>query len=130
MVLKEIYKDKEQWHRFDIIQCILNRDPHFLVEMERRARRWRSGLGGKNHDIILCRYTIGRRAFVLGYYFSKYPIDNEEWRERSRAVAPRGAGTLFGTIDYVVLPRCKRSGEQTFDGVSFFRLLLAPKVPA
>jgi hypothetical protein len=131
-VLEEIYKDKELIHRFDIIQCILNQDPHFLAEMDRRVRRWRSGLGGKNHDIILCRYTIGRRVFVLGYYLSKYPMDNEEWRERSRtvAVAQRGDGTSHGATDCVVLLRCKRSREQTIDGASFFRLLPAPDVRA
>jgi hypothetical protein len=80
-------------------------------------------VGGKNHDIMLSRYTIGKRVFVLGYYFSKYPMDEEEWGERSRTVGREGAGALFGATDCVVLLRCKKSREQTFDGLSFFRLL-------
>jgi hypothetical protein len=128
MVLKEIYEEKELKHRFDVIQCILNQDPHLLVEIDRRSRRWRNGLGGKNHEVALCRYSIGKRVFALGYYFSKYPMDNEEWRERSRTVAREAAGTLFGATDCVVLVRCKRSREQTIDGVSFFRMLPSPKI--
>lgn len=122
-VLKEIYEEKDQRHRFDIIQCILNQDPHVLANIDKRSRSWRSGLGGKNHDMILSRYPIGKRVFVLGYYFSKYPMHDEEWRERSRTVAQTGAGALFAATDCVVLLRCKKSREQTFDAVSFFRLI-------
>jgi hypothetical protein len=129
MVLNEIYRNKEQRHRFDIIQCILNQDPFALADIDRRGHRWRTGLGGKNHDIIFSRYVIGERVFVLGYYLSKYPMENEEWRECSRTFAQGAAGGLFGVTDCVVLLRCKRSREQTIDGASFFRLLPAPYSP-
>jgi hypothetical protein len=43
MVLKEIYRDEEQRHRFDIIQCILNQDPFALAGIDRRGYRWRHG---------------------------------------------------------------------------------------
>jgi hypothetical protein len=129
MVLKEIYQEKDQRHRFDIIQCILNQDPHALADIDRRSQRWRSGLGSKNHDIMLCHYSIGKRVFLLCYCFSKDPMNNEQWRERSRMVAQTGAGAPVRATDCVVLLRCKRSREQTFDGVSFFRLSPSPRVP-
>jgi hypothetical protein len=128
IVLKEIYRDKEQRHRFDIIQCILNQDPFALADIDRHGHRWRRGLGGKNRDIIFSRYAIGKRVFIVGYYLSKYPMENEEWRERSRTFAQGAADTLFGMTDCVVLLRCKKSREQTIDGASFLRLLPASDV--
>jgi hypothetical protein len=102
MVVKEVYDRKDQRHRFDIIECILNQDPYALANTDRCSYKWRNGLGGKKNDVILSSYTIGKRTFVLGYYLSKYPLDNDEWKEKSRTVAQR-----VGATDCVMLLRCK-----------------------
>jgi hypothetical protein len=124
MVAEEVYDRKDQRHRFDIIECILNQDPHALANTDSCGHKWRNGLGGKNNDVILSCYTIGKRAFVLGYYLSKHPLNNEEWKVRSRTVARK-----VGATDCVMLLRCKKSSHQTFDGISFFRLLPVPTEP-
>ena len=121
LALQEIYETEDLRHRFDIIQCILNQDPHALAAFAALGRKWRNGLGGKHNDVAFSRYAIGKRVFVLAYSLTRSGVHGDEWQERSRNIA-REAVLLFEATDCVVLLRVKKSREATFDGVYFARL--------
>jgi hypothetical protein len=120
--LEEIYRDTTMRHRFDIIQVVLNQDPEALAGIEQRARKWKNGLGSKG-DVLLSRYVIGKRTFVLAYHLSKNFFDASEWQERSRMIAHNAAGGLFKASDCAVFLRFKKSKEWTYDAFSFHRLM-------
>jgi len=125
--LKEIYDDATLRHRFDIIQVVLNQDPHSLASIEQVVRKWKRGLGGaKNGDILFSRFKIGKRVFLLAYHLLTHPIDGAEWTEKSRNIAHDGAASMFEASDCAVLLRVRKSKERTYDALSFYRLIPMP----
>lgn len=122
-LLKEVYEHTALRHRFDIIQVVLNQDPHSLAGIEQIVRKWKNGLGGtKGRDVLYSRFKIGKRIFVLACYLSRHAMTTEEWIERSRTIARDGASSMFEASDCVVIGRAKKSREWTYDGISFHRL--------
>lgn len=114
-------------HRFDIIQVVLNQDPHSLAGIEDAMKKWRRGQGGrKDGDILYSRFMIGKRVFVLAYHLLERKIDGAEWTERSRDIA-RGGAQLFEASDCATFLKIKRSKKWTFDALSFHRLMAAPQ---
>jgi hypothetical protein len=127
-VLEEIYSDPTLRHRFDIIQVVLNQDPHALAGIEQSARKWKRGLGGlKDGDVLFSRFKVGKRVFVLAYHLLKNPIDPAEWTERSRNIARGYAFSVLEASDCAVFLRIKKSKEWTYDGLSFHRLMAMPR---
>jgi hypothetical protein len=126
-VLEEIYLSATLRHRFDIIQVVLNQDPHTLAGFEDVAKKWRRGgpSDKKDGDILYSRFKIGKRVFVLAHYLIKRPIQESEWTERSRQIARAGA-ELFEASDCAIFLQIKRSKEWTFDALSFHRLMAVP----
>ena len=122
--LEEIYRDTSLRHRFDILQVVLNQDPHALAgictacaEVEARAgnqKEWRR-LGYTQFD--------WQAGFVLAYHLTKRFMTAEEWVERSRTIARDAAAEIFEASDCAAILRIKKSKEETFDAISFHRLL-------
>jgi len=120
--LEEIYRDVNSRHRFDILQVVLNQDPHALADITEHVQRWKRGLAGKGKgDLLLVRNMIGKRVFVLAYHLTKRPMTPEEWTERSRAIASRAARIMFEASDCATILRIKKSKERTYDAFSFHR---------
>ncbi len=123
-VLREIYQDVGQRHRFDIMQTIMNQSAEALAVMEATGRRWKWGTSGrKDKDILFSDVAMGGRKFVLAYFLSKGFFTPDSWRELSRQVARAGSAGLLGGSDCVTLLRQKKSKSLTFDGVSFHRMI-------
>jgi hypothetical protein len=123
-VLKEVYSDRSNRHRFDVIQVVLNQDPFSLKGIGEIGRKWRQGGSGRRDgDILFLRFTIAGRVFVLGYYLLKRPITGGEWGEQSRTIARNAAIGVFAASDFALFMRLKKSKEWTFDAMSFHRFL-------
>jgi hypothetical protein len=125
-VVRELYADKKQRHRFDIINVILNQYPPALKELERNIRRFRRGTPRKDGDAIIIRNSIGKQTFVLACYLAKVMPVPEEWQKTARSFVG-----MFSEEDKVIecsaFIFCRRSKEITFDGVSFYRYGFGPK---
>jgi hypothetical protein len=129
--LREIYLDVNLRHRFDILQVVLNQDPHALAGVADHARKWKRGLTSeKNGDLLLVRNTIGKRVFVLAYHLTKRSMTAEEWAERARSIARDAATAIFEASDCAVILRVKKSRETTYDALSFHRLMTVQREPA
>lgn len=127
-VLKEIYRNATMRHRFDIIQVVLNQDPHSLAAIEDVTKKWKRGISGrKDEDILYSRFIIGKRVFVLACHLLKRQIDSAEWIEKSRGIASGGA-YLFEASDCATFLQLRKSKEWTFDALSFHRLMASPKI--
>ena len=125
--LEEIYRDVSLRHRFDILQVVLNQDPHALAGIVQHVQKWKRGLtSGKKGDLLIIRQTIGKRVFVLAYHLVKRLMTGQEWTERSRTIARDAAG-VFGASDCAVFMRIKKSKEDTYDGLSFHRISITPR---
>jgi hypothetical protein len=128
--LEEIYHDTSLRHRFDILQVVLNQDPHALAGIAQHVRKWKQGLlTRKNGDVLAIRNSIGKRVFVLAYHLTKQFMTAEEWVERSRTLARNAAAEIFEASDCAAILRIKKSKEQTYDAISFHRLLAAQPHP-
>ena len=104
--LEEIYRDASLRHRFDILQVVLNQDPHALAGIVRHVQKWRRRLAGRRKgDLLLLRQRIGKRVFVLAYHLAKRPMTAAEWRERSRTIAREAAAAIFDFHRLVTTPR-------------------------
>lgn len=125
-VVKEIYENKTQRHRFDVIQVILNQDPRIMEKIGNQIRKWKRGLGVGGGDVMYTRYQIGARLFVVAVHLMKRSPGEEQWRKRARDIALNAAAKVDFT-DCVVFLEVKKSKERTFDGFSFFRLGRVPK---
>ena len=129
--LKEIYRDADLHHRFDIIQIVLNQDPYVLAGIEKHVQKWKRGLvSEKKGDLLFARNTIGSRVFVLAYHLTKWSMTAEEWSERARSIACDAAAAIFEASDCAVILRVRKSREDTYDGLSFHRLQRARRGPA
>lgn len=128
--LEEIYRDASLRHRFDILQVVLNQDPHVLAGIAQHVQKWKRGLASeKRGDLLLVRNTVGKRVFVLAYHLTKRPMMAEEWAERARSIARDAAATIFEASDCAVILRIKKSKENTYDALSFHRLMTAQREP-
>jgi hypothetical protein len=126
-VVQDVYEETIR-HRFDILQVILNQDPHSLAGIEQVIGKWKTGaVGRKKRDLMFSKYTIGSRTFALAVHLVKHPLRKEEWIERARNIAHGGGWDWFKATDCVVLMKAKFSDEWAYDAVSFFRLGQAPK---
>jgi hypothetical protein len=122
-VLKEIYESDSR-HRFDIIEAVLNQQPQILDGIARKMSDWKKGLttlGGQ--DSMFIRSTVGDRTFVVGIHMPREPIDEAEWRVRSRTLARTIGVEGFKGTDCALFLRFKKSKEATFDGFSFHRFI-------
>lgn len=120
LIAKEVYEADDR-HRFDILVTILNQQPGALAGMEKRVRQWRSGAGLGQGNTLSSRAAIGERVFVVAIHLAKVPpLNAEAWTLQSRIIGHDLAEKL-GATDCVVLLKCRRSAELTFDAVSFFR---------
>jgi hypothetical protein len=120
--LEQIYRNGNLRHRFDILQVVLNQEPHTLSGIAEHVQKWKRGLvSGKKGDLLLVRNTIGKRVFVLAYYLTKRLMAAEEWTERSRSIA-HNAAAIFEASDCAVILRIKKSRENAYDALSFHRL--------
>jgi hypothetical protein len=125
-MLEEMYRDPNLRHRFDILQVVLNQDPRALAGVAKHVQKWKRGLAsGKNGDLLLVRNTIGKRVFVLAYHLTKRSMTAEEWAERARSIAHDAAAAMLEASDCAVILRIRKSKENTYDGVSFHRLMTA-----
>lgn len=124
--LEEIYCDTTLRHRFDILQIVLNQDPRTLAGIVRHVQKWKRGLTSKRSgDLLVVRNVIGKRVFALVYHLTKQQMSAGEWEERSRSIAREAAAAIFGASDCAVILRVKKSKENTYDGISFHRLMRA-----
>lgn len=101
-----------------------------LAGIAQHARKWKQGLVTKKKgDLLLVRNTIGKRVFVLAYHLTKRSMTAEEWAERSRSIARDAAAEIFEASDCAVILRIKKSKENTYDALSFHRLMTAQRGP-
>lgn len=125
-IVNELYACKGQPHRFDIINVALNQFPPALVDMERNIRRFRRGAYKEASDIMITKYRVGKKIFVLACYVAKFMPDLNEWREIGRGIIGMFAdeNTVVDCAAFIFLRRSKRS---TFDSASFYRTSLGGK---
>ena len=83
-VVPQLYRDKGQRHRFDIINIILNQKPSALAYLERRIRRFRRGVSPTDGDITFLEFPIGSKVFVLAIQLAKNLPDKLEWLDTGR----------------------------------------------
>ncbi|GGF74685.1 hypothetical protein GCM10007301_38190 [Azorhizobium oxalatiphilum] len=126
-IVKELYLDANQRHRFDIVDTVLNQLPPALFDFERRVRRFRRGVPLEdNGDTAITRFAVGRRLFVVACHFAKVAPEPDEWQEFGRHIVG-----MF--VDHDQMVECatflfkRRSKDRTFDGVSFYRYGFGPK---
>lgn len=118
--VRELYANTKQRHRYDIINVVLNQLPPAMMDFEKRVRRFRRGVPHKGEDLLVTKYPVGNRIFVVACYLAKQPPDPDEWQDAGRNIV-----AMFSDEDTVV--ECatflfaRRSKEKTFDGVSFYR---------
>lgn len=130
-IVRELYQDKSQRHRFDIINVILNQMPPALSDLERRIRRFRRGVRQTDGDFAFLKYAIGSKVFALAIYLAKRMPDHLEWQDTARNLVgmlmPEGGGVECAAFVFL-----RRSRHATFDLVSFYRYILAsdPKLGA
>ncbi|MGJ0391549.1 MAG: hypothetical protein ACR650_02120 [Methylocystis sp.] len=124
-VVRELYRDKDQRHRFDIINVILNQMPPALADLERRIRRFRRGVSPTEGDMAFVKFPIGSKVFVLAIYLAKKAPHEIEWRDTGRNLL----GMLMpdrGGVECAAFVFVRRSRHTTFDGVSFYRYIQRP----
>jgi hypothetical protein len=127
--LEEIYRDGSLRHRFDILQVVLNQDPHSLAGITQYVQKWRRGLTNKMKGDLLVRSAIGSRVFVLVYHLTKRSMTAAEWAERTRSVARDAAAKIFEASDCAAILRIKKSKENTYDAISFHRFITSRRRP-
>jgi len=125
-IVRELYDRKDQRHRFDIINVILNQQPPALAELERRVRRFRRGVSPTDGDTAFLKFPIGSKVFALAIHFAKRMPNEHEWQDVGRNLVgmlmPEGGGLECATFAFV-----RRSRHTTFDRASFYRYIQRPK---
>lgn len=125
-VLRELYRDDAQRHRFDIINVILNQMPPQLAELERKIRRFRRGVPSPEGDVSYVTFPIGSKVFALAIHLLKKLPDRQEWHEMGRNVAA-DLMPEAGSVECAVFLFVRRSRHTTFDGASFYRFIRQPQ---
>lgn len=125
-VVRELYASEDQRHRFDIINVVLNQLPPALADLERNVRRFRRGARREAGDMMFMKYSVGERIFVLACHFAKTLPDPDEWQDVGRRVVGMAAeeNTVVECAFFLFL---RRSKENTFDWVSFYRAGIGSK---
>ena len=123
--VRELYGDRTQRHRFDVITAILNQYPPAMAEFERKIRRWRRGGDGKDGDTLFAKYVIGTRQHVVAIHLAKR-IGEEEWTTRAREIARFATLSHEGPTECAVFLILRQSKERTFDGIYFARATVKP----
>ena len=122
--LEEIYRESGLRYRCDILQVVLNQDPHSLAGIAEHVQKWKRGLAsGKGGNLLLVRSTIGKQVFVLACQLAKFPVTAAEWPGRSQSIARNAAAAIFEASDCAVILRNKKSKRYTYDGLSFHRFM-------
>jgi hypothetical protein len=121
-IVREVYHDKGQRHRFDIINVILNQNPASLQEIEKRIRRYRRGVPHKGEDTFVIKYPVGRKIFTLAVHLEPRVIDPGEFQAFGRNLTlellEEDGGVECATFLFVRKPVIK-----TFMIGSFYRYL-------
>lgn len=123
-IVDEVYGAREQRHRFDIINVILNQTPFQLADIERRIRRFRRGVPLTDGDLAYAHFSIGDKVFALAVHFCKRPPDPEAWKTIGRDLTA-SFRPLEGSIECAVVLILRRSREN-YDGISFYRQIFRP----
>jgi hypothetical protein len=125
-IVRELYHEKGQRHRFDIINVILNQMPPALADLERRIRRFRRGVSPTDGDMAFLKFPIGSKMFVLAIHMAKRMPEEHEWQDVGRKLVgmlmPEG-----GSIECATFAFSRRSRRATFDRASFYRYIQRPK---
>ncbi|MGX1498575.1 hypothetical protein ACSSV1_003626 [Labrenzia sp. MBR-25] len=119
-IVKELYVNNEQRHRFDIISAILNQLPPAMAEFERRIRRFRRGVPVGDQDLLITKFPVGKRLFVVASYLAKKQPDPEEWQETGRGIVAQFLDE-YETVECATFFFLRRTKQTTFDGCSFYR---------
>lgn len=119
-ILKELYRDTSQRHRFDIINVILNQLPPVLAEFERTVRRFRRGVPPEEGDTLITKFLVGKKVFVLACHLAKSFPDSDEWQDGGRQIVGMFAAEN-SMVECATFLFVRRSKDPTFDGLSFYR---------
>ncbi|WP_122467925.1 hypothetical protein [Brevundimonas lutea] len=122
----ELARASANRHRFDLCGVILNQHPGALAEFERQIRRWRRGAGSSQQDLLVTRYPVAGRTFMLVVRLLKRRPDPDLWHEEARE-AVRHLLPETEATDCAVFAIVRNSRERTFDGYSFFRVGRTPR---
>lgn len=121
-IVRELYKDKTQRHRFDIITTILNQMPPALGEIEKRVRRYRRGEPLKGEDVAFVKYLVGKKQFVVMAHLSKQLEDPSEFQDIGRNFA-MSLSEGVEAVDCATFFFARQTKTSTFSMASFFRLI-------
>jgi len=121
-IVREIYHDDGQRHRFDIINVILNQSPLVLMELEKRIRRYRRGTPHKGEDTFVVKYPVGSKTFILAVHLEPRPVEPAEFQDFGRNLSlellEEGGGVECAAFLFV-----RRPVVRTFIMASFYRYL-------
>jgi hypothetical protein len=126
-IVRELYNSKDQRHRFDIINAVLNQLPVALGEIEKRIRRYRRGVPLGGEDTFFVKYPIGKKQFAVMVHLEKRLTDPEEFQNAGRNFAME----LYeegGAVECATFFFARKTKLNTFSMASFFRLLTRPQL--
>lgn len=119
-IVRELYQNKEQRHRYDIIDVVLNQLPPAMAEFEKRIRRFRRGVPHNGEDLLMVKFPAGKKIFVVACHLASSRPDPDEWQETGRQVVGMHAQDN-SVVECAMFMFLRRSKESTFDAVSFYR---------
>jgi hypothetical protein len=125
-IVRELYRDKSNRHRFDAINAILNQLPPALADIEKRVRKFRRGEPTKGEDVAFVKYAVGNKEFAVGAFLMKKMVPADEWQEAGRSLV----GMLMsdgGGVECATFLFLRKSKRTTHDGMSFYRYIQRPK---
>jgi len=125
-IIKELYLDNDNRHRFDIINVILNQRPPVLEDFERRIRRFKRGESVVGKEVLMTQFRLGKRVFVLAIHLAKQFPREEEWLNVGRSIA----SMLMpddGLAECATFLVVRRSKDPVCDGYGFLRCGAAPR---
>ncbi|SFJ00397.1 hypothetical protein SAMN05216304_10495 [Bosea sp. OK403] len=125
-IARELYANISQRHRFDMINVILNQLPPALADFERRIRRFRRGEPLKGQDVLITKFPVGNRIFVLACHLAKTPPDPKEWQDTGRSIMGMFAQE-HGAVECAFFRFERKTKQHTHDAVSFYRYGFASK---
>ena len=123
-LVEEVYVSDHR-RRFDIIQVVLNQDPHGLSGIAGLIVDWKNGRKtSKNREVMLARMDVGRRTFVIAVYLAqrKLPLAENSTNALARSLLKRPTSGSM-PLDVVVITKVRKSKHWAFDGISFFRMI-------
>jgi hypothetical protein len=125
-ITREIYRKTDQRHRFDIVNAILNQGRPDLAFLEKTVRRFRRGVRHNGDDVMVVKYDVGARRYILACYLAKsIPMESER-ESMIRGVAMQFKEN-FQFVECAAFIFLRRSKQDTFDSVSFGRYGFKPE---